>query len=91
MAESSSMQAWATREATFQRPHQLSKRRASTTSKKKGANTNTNTVEWPHKLPTVEQLARVGFFFDPGPDTPTTSNASSAPSSSTAGKPPMIH
>ncbi|KAK1060366.1 hypothetical protein LTR12_003681 [Friedmanniomyces endolithicus] len=70
MADTPSMQAWATREATFQRPHQLSKRRASTTSKKKGANTNINTVEWTHELPTVEQLVHAGFFFDPGPDTP---------------------
>ncbi|KAK0347078.1 hypothetical protein LTR02_002530 [Friedmanniomyces endolithicus] len=70
MADIPSMQAWATREATFKHPHQLSKRRASTTSKKKGANTQPNTVEWTHELPSVEQLARVGFFFDPGPDTP---------------------
>ncbi|KAK0316801.1 hypothetical protein LTR01_000552 [Friedmanniomyces endolithicus] len=70
MADTLSMQAWVVREATFKQPHQLSKRRASTTSRKKGANAHPNTVEWTHELPSVEQLVRAGFFFDPGPDTP---------------------
>ncbi|EMD01174.1 hypothetical protein BAUCODRAFT_135901 [Baudoinia panamericana UAMH 10762] len=79
MASSAEMQSFAARLATFQTPHQLSKRRASSqSSKKKGgngngnsnSNSNSNTVEWPHNEPAVEELARAGFFYRPAPDSP---------------------
>ncbi|KAK3116650.1 hypothetical protein LTR53_002764 [Teratosphaeriaceae sp. CCFEE 6253] len=66
MASTPDMQTQAARLATFQHAHQLSKRRASSTSsrKKKGD----STVEWPHEQPAMEELARAGFYYRPAPD-----------------------
>ncbi|TKA70325.1 hypothetical protein B0A55_09630 [Friedmanniomyces simplex] len=66
MAVTPAMQTLSARLATFQQVHQLSKRRASSTSKKKG--TTTITAEWPHEQPAVEELALVGFYYRPAPD-----------------------
>ena len=49
---SSDMRSYASRIATFQQPHQLSKRRASSQGKKK----NQQTTEWPHKHPSPEEV-----------------------------------
>ncbi|GAB7366251.1 hypothetical protein MBLNU230_g7809t1 [Neophaeotheca triangularis] len=57
---------FADRLSTFQHPHQLSKRRASSQTKAKKA----NTVEWPHQRPAPEELARAGFFYRPATDSP---------------------
>ena len=51
------MQTFAARLASFQHPHHLSKRRASSQSsgsKKKGA--TAQTVEWPHERPSPEDV-----------------------------------
>ncbi|KAF2138039.1 uncharacterized protein K452DRAFT_277733 [Aplosporella prunicola CBS 121167] len=53
------------RVATFEAPKQLTKRRASSTTKRKAP----TTVSWPHTAPSVEDLARAGFYY-----TPTASN-----------------
>ncbi|KXT14848.1 hypothetical protein AC579_4087 [Pseudocercospora musae] len=59
------MNSFAARLATFEQPHQLTKRRASSnSSKRKGG----NTVEWPHEQPSKEALARAGFFYRPAHD-----------------------
>ncbi|KAF1992065.1 hypothetical protein K402DRAFT_450191 [Aulographum hederae CBS 113979] len=50
---------------TFQIPHHLSKRRASSTKNK-----TTSTVSWPHTSPLPEELAKAGFFFKPGTRSP---------------------
>ncbi|KAK5125957.1 hypothetical protein LTR85_011312 [Meristemomyces frigidus] len=69
MAGSPDMQTFASRLATFQHPHQLSKRRASSQgSKRKNAGGQGNTVEWPHERPAAEELARAGFFYRPAQD-----------------------
>ncbi|KAK5133570.1 hypothetical protein LTR08_007609 [Meristemomyces frigidus] len=65
MAGTPDMQTFAARLATFQQPHQLSKRRASGQSGKKKAVT---TAEWPHERPQPEELARAGFFYRPAQD-----------------------
>ncbi|WPG99995.1 Hypothetical protein R9X50_00281900 [Acrodontium crateriforme] len=65
MAANEGMHTYAARLATFETPHQLSKRRASGQGTKKKGPT---TAEWPHANPTPEDLARAGFFFKPGPD-----------------------
>jgi len=49
---STDMQSFASRVATFQQPHQLSKRRASSQGKKK----NQQTTEWPHEHPSPEEV-----------------------------------
>ena len=49
---SSEMQSFASRVATFQQPHQLSKRRASSQGKKKAQ----QTAEWPHESPSPEEV-----------------------------------
>lgn len=49
---STDMQSFASRVATFQQPHQLSKRRASSQGKKK----NQQTTEWPHESPSPEEV-----------------------------------
>ena len=55
MESNNEMQSFAARYNTFTIPHQLSKRRASAQSKKKGA--AGNTVEWPHERPTPEDVS----------------------------------
>ncbi|KAK4543259.1 hypothetical protein LTR36_005809 [Oleoguttula mirabilis] len=67
MAGSPDMQTFASRLATFQHPHQLSKRRASSQGSKR-KNGGGNTVEWPHERPAAEELARAGFFYHPVQD-----------------------
>jgi hypothetical protein len=49
---STDMRTFASRVATFQQPHQLSKRRASSQGKKK----NQQTTEWPHEHPSPEEV-----------------------------------
>jgi hypothetical protein len=49
---STDMRTFASRVATFQQPHQLSKRRASSQGKKK----NQQTTEWPHENPSPEEV-----------------------------------
>ncbi|KAF7188455.1 Protein bir1 [Pseudocercospora fuligena] len=60
------MNSFVARLATFEQPHQLTKRRraSSNSSKRKGG----NTVEWPHEQPSKEALARAGFFYRPAHD-----------------------
>lgn len=50
--------------ATFEGKHQLTKRRASNTKKK----ATSNTVSWPHKVLSADQLARAGFYYHPSAD-----------------------
>ncbi|KAF2864288.1 BIR-domain-containing protein [Piedraia hortae CBS 480.64] len=66
MGDNREMRTYAARLATFQSPRQLSKRRASSQSKRKGA----NVIEWPHDQPAVEELARAGFYYRPEQDAP---------------------
>jgi hypothetical protein len=49
---STEMQSFASRVATFQQPHQLTKRRASSQGKKK----TQQTTEWPHEHPSPEEV-----------------------------------
>jgi hypothetical protein len=49
---STDMQSFASRVATFQQPHQLTKRRASSQGKKK----TQQTTEWPHESPSPEEV-----------------------------------
>lgn len=49
---STEMQSFASRVATFQQPHQLSKRRASSQGKKKAQ----QIAEWPHESPSPEEV-----------------------------------
>jgi hypothetical protein len=49
---STEMQSFASRVATFQQPHQLTKRRASSQGKKK----TQQTTEWPHENPSPEEV-----------------------------------
>ncbi|GAB1732941.1 hypothetical protein NU195Hw_g196t1 [Hortaea werneckii] len=67
MAGNPEMQTYAARLSSFQNPVQLSKRRASSQGSRRK---NAHTVEWPHEQPSVEELARAGFFYRPVPDSP---------------------
>ncbi|EME46491.1 hypothetical protein DOTSEDRAFT_169130 [Dothistroma septosporum NZE10] len=58
------MHSYLARLETFQQLHQLSKRRASSQSRKK----NANTVQWPHEHPDPNYLAKAGFFYRPATD-----------------------
>ncbi|KAF1349629.1 hypothetical protein BDV97DRAFT_369169 [Delphinella strobiligena] len=49
--------------ASFQSEHRLEKRRASNQKKKQ-----TNTISWPHEVPTPEELSRAGFYYKPSSD-----------------------
>ncbi|KAK5169265.1 hypothetical protein LTR04_005909 [Oleoguttula sp. CCFEE 6159] len=51
--------------ATFEAPHHLTKRRASSTKKK-----TPTTVIWPHEKPAPEELAQAGFFYKPTSNNP---------------------
>ncbi|KAK4959103.1 hypothetical protein LTR10_003902 [Elasticomyces elasticus] len=63
------MRTAAARLATFQHPQPTDLRRASTsTSRKKAANVQTAT--WPHESPSIEDLAKAGFFYLPLPHNP---------------------
>ncbi|KAK5710487.1 hypothetical protein LTR17_018843 [Elasticomyces elasticus] len=63
------MRTAAARLATFQQPQPTDLRRASTsTSRKKAANVQTAT--WPHESPSIEDLAKAGFFYLPLPQNP---------------------
>ena len=55
MERSKEMQCFASRLHTFQTAHQLSKRRASQQTKKKGG---ANVVEWPHDTPSGEDVSK---------------------------------
>ncbi|TKA46018.1 hypothetical protein B0A49_12600 [Cryomyces minteri] len=51
--------------ATFEAPHHLTKRRASSTKKK-----TPTTVTWPHERPAPDELAQAGFFYKPTSNNP---------------------
>ena len=61
---STEMQSFASRVATFQQPHQLSKRRASSQGKKKAQ----QTAEWPHESPSPEEVCRLVRCVEPHTD-----------------------
>ncbi|KAF2773259.1 BIR-domain-containing protein [Teratosphaeria nubilosa] len=65
MAGSQDMRAYHARLQSFEQPHQLSKRRASSQSKGKK---NAGPVEWPHDSPSPDSLAHAGFFYRPAQD-----------------------
>lgn len=53
MAGNPEMQTYAARLASFQTPHQLTKRRASSQT---GRKKHGNTIEWPHSRPAMEEV-----------------------------------
>lgn len=53
MAGTPEMQTYAARLASFQTPHQLTKRRASSQT---GRKKHGNTIEWPHTRPAIEEV-----------------------------------
>ncbi|KAK5706395.1 hypothetical protein LTR97_001383 [Elasticomyces elasticus] len=63
------MRTAAARLATFQHPQPTDLRRASSTSNRKKA-ANVQTATWPHESPSIEDLAKAGFFYLPLPHNP---------------------
>ncbi|KAK5723451.1 hypothetical protein LTR15_005149 [Elasticomyces elasticus] len=63
------MRTAAARLATFQHPQPTDLRRASSTSNRKKA-ANVQTATWPHESPSIEDLAKAGFFYLPLPQNP---------------------
>ncbi|KAK4897197.1 hypothetical protein LTR27_005090 [Elasticomyces elasticus] len=64
------MRTAAARLATFQHPQPTDLRRASTSTSRKKAATNVQTATWPHESPSIEDLAKAGFFYLPLPQNP---------------------
>ncbi|KAH9817753.1 BIR-domain-containing protein [Teratosphaeria destructans] len=65
MAGSDDMRSYHARLQSFEQPHRLAKRRAS--SQGKGKKT-AGTIEWPHESPSPDSLAHAGFFYRPAHD-----------------------
>ncbi|KAK5748442.1 hypothetical protein LTS12_021517 [Elasticomyces elasticus] len=64
------MQTAAARLATFQQPQPTDLRRASSSTSRKKATANVQTATWPHESPSIEDLAKAGFFYLPLPQNP---------------------
>ncbi|KAK5682533.1 hypothetical protein LTS10_005661 [Elasticomyces elasticus] len=64
------MRTAAARLATFQHPQPTDLRRASTSTSRKKATANVQTATWPHESPSIEDLAKAGFFYLPLPQNP---------------------
>ncbi|KAI9672064.1 MAG: hypothetical protein M1831_001877 [Alyxoria varia] len=60
MTTQEELRTYAVRLTSFDGPHQVAKRRASSAKKKAPT-----TVSWPHKTPKPEQLAKAGFYYKP--------------------------
>ncbi|KAK5732504.1 hypothetical protein LTR17_010443 [Elasticomyces elasticus] len=64
------MRTAAARLATFQHPKPTDLRRASSSTSRKKATANVQTATWPHESPSIEDLAKAGFFYLPLPQNP---------------------